>query len=933
MKKTDSLPSLPTGRFEGTKKTILMKKTTLIVILTSCIISTHLCAQSVTGNNITSEQKKHLTPENYKLWEHIISGTISDNGEWYTYFKRHKNTSPLFVVSTNSTLKYEIPYGGIHQFSTGSNWIACVDREKDMRLLNLKDGRMQLISNVIKFEFSPDGNYLIYLKNERIDTQSSSSIYILNLKSGKINTIDGITDYLLNPVSNHLAYILDRENEKAVELMTLGEITPTRIIQNALYSCKSLVWNVEGTSLAFLQEQPEITEIQNTHKVYCYKTITGKPTLYSLNSTTDDFIFSGRNIISSILKFAPKESALYFKVHGSRDMFKPTNNGESGEVEVWRASDKELYPERNINQQNKVYGAKLVSWYPETGKTILLETNRLPKAIVSNNGKYMLSHNPLLYEPSHAQTGRKDLYLTDLETGETSLFLEKYGGKVFISPNSKYINYFKDKHWWIYDLEKKTHTNITKQLIAEWHKNFPKHPHKYAERPFGIAGWTKDDKQLIVYDKYDVWLISPIGKAQKITQGEVSQIRYRIYSSRDLYKDEVKQFLVPTAQWFSNVAEEFDLSKGLIFETRGENKASGYSIWYPGKKTKVLVYKDMEVSDLRKAKNKEAYTYVEQSFSISPRLRYLENDKSNSKILKESNLQQKKFHWGHSELIRYKGPNGEDLLGALFYPANYKQGKKYPMIVEIYERLSGSLHKYQNPSEYMRERLNRTNYTTAGYFMFHPDISVTFNEVGRSIVRSVEAGVKAVISKGIVKEDYIGLNGHSFGGYGTNFIITQSNLFAAAVSGAGISDLVSSYHGFHNPFRNAGSNMLRFEDWQYSIKGSFYENPEAYIRNSPIHHAVNINTPLLLWTGKKDGSVDFRQSFEMYFGLRRLNKTCELIVYPNEGHSISNPKNQADLTRRIKAWFDTYLKPDQALKNDPVDHFSEGARRRGGNNN
>ncbi|AUP78718.1 alpha/beta hydrolase family protein [Flavivirga eckloniae] len=888
-----------------------MKKTTIILLSYILGLSLQINAQSLIKRNSDSEasqqiktiQKRHLTPEDYKLWENIKNYFISDNGDWLTYVKYKKDESTLFLQSTKNALKYSFSSGGIHQFNVGSKWFACLVAKKGLGLLNLEIGNTQWISNVTKFEFSSDGNYLMYIKTD--DVNKVSSLIIRNLKTGKVDAIANVNDYLANPYSNQLAYIQSTKEKKAVKILFLGStVSTTTIAENNLHNYKGLTWNLEGMALAFLQEKLGATKIQNAYKIYCYKTLKNKSKLYSLDTFSDNNLFIGRRIIYHRfkLKFAPAGAGLYFNVSRLENVPKSISNKGVG-VEEWKASDKELYPTRKRNQNSKNYGARLVSWFPETGKVTVLETNLLPKAVITNNEKYMLSYNPLTYEPSFAVKENNDLYLMNLKTKKSNLFLRQFGGIAHISPNSKYINYFKDKHWWVYDLETKTHTNITKGIPIAWHKDFPKHPHKNGVKPYGAPGWTKGDKQLIVYDKYDVWLISPKGKAQKITQGRSSQIKHRVYSNSILYKGQIKSsaYGVSGVSSIIKTTQEIDLSEGLTFYIKGADKASGYSVWEPGKGIRVLVYEHKHISDLRKAHKGKSYTYVEQSFNISPRIMYLSDKTSSSKVLVESNTHQKQFYWGHSEQVRYKGPNEEDLKGALCYPANYDPQKKYPMIVEVYEKLSDKLHLYQNPSEYSSDRLNTSNYTTAGYFMFYPDIVPVFNNVGMSAVRCVEAGVKAVVKKGVVDADHIGLAGHSFGGYETNFIISQSNLFSAAVAGAAVSDLVSYYHL---------DNMKKFEDWQYNFKDSFYENPKAYIYNSPIYHLRNVSTPLLLWAGKKDSTVDYRQSLEMYFGLRRLNKTCELLLYQNDEHNLMKAENQLDLTRRIKMWFDKYLKLD-----------------------
>ncbi len=916
--------------YRNVKKTPLMKKATVIILLCLFAINiqtnAQLVAEKISNKNISDDQddttmaKKHLSPKEFNLWERIYSQYVSDNGDWCTYFKNVNNNVTLYLVSIKNMLKYSLPVGE-HRFSIGSQWFASVSEKKELALINLETMNMERLSNVTKFEFTSDGRYLIYKTINQTQKPSQSNLMIRNLKTGKTDSIMGIMDYKISPDVQQLAIIQITKQRQSVKLITLGQSSSKMIISNDVYRYKHLIWNAKGTGLAFIEEKFGNSDAQKGYKIYCYNTFKGKQRLFSLDSE----MFPGRQILYERfkLRFSKKGSVLYFKVRGAEDLAPPFAKTEV-DVEVWKSDDKELYPTLKSNQSSKIYGARLAAWSPETGITKILETKSRPKAIVGNNNRYMLSYDPMLYEPSYATNVNSDIYLTDLKTGNVQLLLKQYGGTAYMSPKSNYIHYFKDRHWWVFDIMKKTHTNITKYLPVTWYKDFPKHPHKNGLKPYGVAGWTQGDKELIIYDKYDAWAVSPKGNARKLTQGREAKITHHIYSESQLYKDQDKQvhtgaFDVVSRDKLVKVSSEINLSNGLIFKIKGVDKSSGYAVWKQGKDTKRLVYKSMNLKGLLKAYKKEVYTYIEESFNIPPRIVCLNKLGDKPLVLEESNTQQKEYHWGRSELVYYKGPNGEDLQGALYYPANYTSKKKYPMVVEIYEKMSGGVYKYQAPSEYSSCRLNKTNYTLDGYFIFHPDISPVPNDIGMSAVNCVEAGVRAVIAKGAVDKGRIGLNGHSFGGYETNFIITKSDLFAAAVSGAGVADVVSSYHGFSAPASNLGSNISRSEDWQYNFRGSFYENQEAYIRNSPIYHLKDVNTPLMLWVGKLDDAVDYRQSFEMYFGLRRLNKICELAIYPSKGHNMyrSEPKYQIDLTRRIKAWFDKYLKPGQVLQPAP----------------
>lgn len=275
-------------------------------------------------------------------------------------------------------------------------------------------------------------------------------------------------------------------------------------------------------------------------------------------------------------------------------------------------------------------------------------------------------------------------------------------------------------------------------------------------------------------------------------------------------------------------------------------------------------------------------------------------------VVLKTNPQQEKFCWGHSELISYTNQKGQPLQGVLFYPAGFQSEKKYPMIVHLYERQSGMMHQYINPTQYNQDGFNPVNYTFEGYLVFYPDIAYEVGSPGQSAVAGVQAAVDAVMAKGIVEYNHIGLIGGSFGGYETAFIISQTNRFATAVAGVACTDLVSSYLSMQSSGER--SQIWRYESAQLRMGASLFANYKGYIENSPVAHASKINTPVLIWTGQQDPNVNWTQSIELHLALQRLQKPHTFLVYPGQGHAIGKPESQIDLDKRVKEWFDTYLK-------------------------
>ncbi len=258
--------------------------------------------------------------------------------------------------------------------------------------------------------------------------------------------------------------------------------------------------------------------------------------------------------------------------------------------------------------------------------------------------------------------------------------------------------------------------------------------------------------------------------------------------------------------------------------------------------------------------------------------------------------------------MEYQTPKGVRLQGALYYPAGYESGKKYPMVVYMYEKLSDNLHHFSAPTE--REYYNPAAITDHGYFLLMPDIVFRPREPGLSVAECVGAAVKKVLSAGNVDPKKIGIVGHSWGGFDTAFLATHTNLFAAAVAGAPITDLVSNYGNHH--WGSGIAETDHIETGQQRMEVPIYEDLQAYIRNSAIFNVQNMTTPLLIEVGDADGTVFFHQGVELYNIARRAGKEVVLISYAGEDHGLSKKADQVDYQRRIFAWFGHYLKGETA---------------------
>jgi dipeptidyl aminopeptidase/acylaminoacyl peptidase len=459
------------------------------------------------------------------------------------------------------------------------------------------------------------------------------------------------------------------------------------------------------------------------------------------------------------------------------------------------------------------------------------------------------------------------------------------------SPEGKFILYYVDGQFSTIDTARRTVANITKSIATSFTDKDSDSTD--VQRPwFGVAGWTAGDRDVLLYDKYDVWEVAANGaKSTRLTDGAAEKIEYR-YASVDPDADAI------------------DRSKPLYLTMFGTlSKKSGYARLAPGAAApERLVWLDKSVARLAKAKDADVYHYVAQSFEDSPDAFVGGADLKSVKQVTATNAFQTKYAWGRAQLVEFTSEKGQKLQGVLRYPAGYEPGKKYPMIVYVYEKLSDGLHRYVAPSE--REYYNVTSFTSAGYFEFEPDIVFRPREPGLSVVECVRPAVAAVAAMGVIDSKRVGMIGHSWGGFDTAYMSTHTDVFAAAVAGAPITDLVSNYGSHH--FSSGIAETDHIETGQQRMQVPLWEDLAAYTRNSAVFTVNTMTTPLLIEVGDADGTVYWHQGVELYNAARRAKKDVVLLVYGGEDHGLRQKANQIDYHRRIMEWFGHYLKAEPA---------------------
>ncbi len=551
-------------------------------------------------------------------------------------------------------------------------------------------------------------------------------------------------------------------------------------------------------------------------------------------------------------------------------------------------------PKQKIDAPSDKRRSLLAAWHLDGGRLVTLGkdlSNEQVTPIRRSGFGYVAEWSAYAMDRSIGRPAA-DLSLVDLATGARTPLKSGINDRfVQAGPAGKVLLFIDGDQYWTINVATRAITNISQAVATsfidkESDQTSPQKP------PFGVAGWTRDDGAVLLNDKYDVWLVACDGsKSVRLTNGAVEQVRHRLVR------------LDPDEEWV-------DLSKPVYFSLFGEwTKKSGYARREASGTVTRLIWDDRGIGSLAKARQADLYGYIVQDYDDSPDLFAGGPGLADAKAVTATNAFQADYAWGRSELLDYKTPGGRRLQASLHYPAGYEAGRKYPMIVYNYELLSQNVHRYVAPSD--REYYNISVFTSHGYFVLQPDIVFTARKPGASVIECVTAGVSKVIQMGVVDPKRIGVIGHSMGGYNTSILATRTRgVFAAAVAGAAMTDLVS-YYGDHH-WGSGIAETDHIETGQERMVVPLYEDLQAYIDSSAVFNAHNMTVPLLLEVGDSDGTVAWHQGIELYNVARRAKKQVVMLAYIGEDHGLRQKRNQSDYQKRILAWFGHYLKGEPA---------------------
>lgn len=817
--------------------------------------------------------KKQLTEADYEKWGSLKLNKISDSGKWINYQMDYDNgKDTLFLQSTDRRVSLSFPKGRNGRFA-GEKLFAFM-QGSDLKLIHLGTNRIDSISGIKEYELLMEGKFLLtHLTNSTLQLRDSAGAII--------ETVENVSEYKINDLSNALVYVRKSNNGSIVNCINL--INYSHIQLATLPTVNDISWQQNGKAVAF----------GNSTNLFCYRFSDKKLYTFDISSISNYSTDTICKTSSSRLSISDDGEKVFFGV--VKPVFKPNND----EVEIWNGTDACLFPAQQLLSSYAI--PKLVVWFPNSTGYKILSDDSFTYHRLNPTNDYLILCDPYSQGKIPKYPELVDFYIKNVKTGAEKLFLNKHSidaNHLCFSPLNNLILYYKDKNWWLYNPDTDKLKNLTELISTKWDNSDANDPGQF--EVYGVAGWTADGKSVLINDANDIWKVSLDGpQSARLTKGKELNITYRM-SNAEFENVKIRAYEKATRLLVN-------LNRDILLTMISSNDwSTGFAIYNSRSGCKTLVYDQKLLGNLRRSKF-NYFVYTTETFSQPPRIEFIKSQRSVPLTLYSSNRQAASYSYGHSQLIHYKNSTDQNLKGALFYPADYDPLKKYPLIVSIYEEESVKLHRYENPTLLNQIGNNVTKFTLEGYFVLLPDIVYTLSKPGESALDCVTSAVRKVLESKNIDSSKVGLMGHSFGSFETNFIITKSNMFAAAISGSGFSDLIGRYFeiGVNGISK---SEMWRFESQQLRMGASAFEKKESYLRNSPILSADTIKTPLLLWSGKDDRVVPVKQSISFYMALRRLGKQTILLAYPNEGHTFVTATNQIDLTRRIINWFDYFLK-------------------------
>ena len=922
------------------------------------VVPVALEAQSATPSVTPSAARRAMTPADISAWKSIRGATLSSDGAWFAHLLAPNEGDAEVVVRQTTAggkvLRFPIgeppANGGAPVMAADGRWVAMLvypkaAEQKKLRqqrrpivsralVVNLATGEQREFDRIRRIAFGGEAPKYIAMQAFGPDAPAGgggaaggpapgapgmggnlmgggprvdgTDLLLHELGTSAVFNIGNVSDFAFDEAGHQLAYAIEAR-EQVGNGVQLRDLT-TGVVKSldagkAFY--RRLAWSDTLNALAFLKGVADSANTDTTWTAIGVSRIgTPAPQRVVVGA-------GGPVALPNGMEISPDRTprwtdALDGLVIGLRVAAPPVPKSEQLDDDdrptliLWHHKDPRLQSMQLVQEQADRGFSFVATYLPASQKVVQLTDDVVRTGSLGGRDAWLLGTDSSPYERQSSVDGiqRRDIYVVNARTGEKTLVKQDARSVPQLSPDGRTVAFWDDGHWQAFDIATKGTTNLTKGAPVSFIDTEDDHN---VDRPATqFLGFSKDGKFVLLQDNYDVWRVSLTGTqfTNLTVDGKAKRIRY----ARRIVTDARERGI--------------DLTKPLYMAAlQARTKKEAIVRIDPARAGAVALTGWREARHLpMKAKSADVWVASIQTASRFPdywRISYGAGALADSVRLTDANPGMNGVAWSSgSRLVDYVTEKGDSLQGVLVLPANYEPGKQYPTLTFIYELQSDNLHTFWAPNFSSSPNALIGVHASRGYAVFLPDIVYKINDPGMSAVWSVVPAVKAAIRTGVVDSTNVGLHGHSWGGYQTSFLVTQTNIFKSAVAGAPLTDMISMYSSVY--WNTGSANQGIFQSSQGRFKGNFLDHREAYERNSPNRFADKVKTPLIILHDDKDGAVDFNQGITYYNTLRQLGKDVILLEYVGENHGLAQLKNRRDYSLRLMEYWDSYLKGQPA---------------------
>ena len=857
---------------------------------------------------------KSLTVDDLITWQRITDREISDNGKWVACkMEPWEGDATVYLYAAQGQETATFSPADKFAFSASSGYLVVTQTPgkstvDSLKVLKTKEdkmpmntlviysvaGKKETIDSLKTFKLADEADWIAYQRGRK-----DSTLYVRSLDGSKTFQFPTVTDFQFAKKSGMLYYTSAAEGEAGIFTLNPEKGSPA-LIKEGKGVFKQTTFDEKGERLAFLY----CADKDSSYKALSLWLSEHNAPAKEI-ATRGNKAFPAEWVINEngMLQFSKSASRLFFGTSPEPRQKDTTQLAENRpNVQVWSWDEPVQYTVQNYNKEKDLKKSYQAVYNLGNGSIFQLANEELPNIQLGNEGDAALAllstSRPYSLSSMWEARTRSDYYTVSLDNGERKQIAQADYGRFRLSPQGKYAYWYgeTDSCWYTIALaEGKRYRLTTPESFPAWDEENDVPDYPYAH---GAAGWTANDQNLLIYDRYDIWKFDPTAATSPINltvNGRKEKLSYRL-------------------EQLDKEARFIDLGKPQLL--KGFNEATkGYGFYNARLSApaapKTLLAGNYMLRSINKAKNTDDVIYTMETFQQYPDIHYSTLAFKKSVQLTHGDKQQEGFIWGTAELVSWISLDGRPLEGVIYKPANFDPNKKYPMMVNFYERNSETLYNYRMPEPH-RSTIDYHLYNSNEYVIFNPDIRYVDGYPGESCYNCLMPGITMMIAKGYIDEKGIGAQGHSWGGYQVAYLATRTNLFSAIESGAPVVNMFSAYGCIR-----WGSGMARsfqYEHTQSRLGATPWSSPLRYLENSPLFTMDKVQTPILIMHNDADGHVPWYQGIEYFVAMKRLGKPCWLLNYTGEPHWPMHMANRIDFQRRMFQFFNHYLKNDKMPK-------------------